>query len=423
MDSGLYTNRVGRSDFIEDAIIREANRVNNIYIASVFFTNSELLNKITKSGCRIKLIVRLGYPTSPKALIKSLENDSIDIRYYTGHSFHPKLYIFGNNCALLGSANLTRSGIMTNTEIMLKVGSDNINFEELAYLFSEYWENAHVLTFKQINDYHPIYTQCDNIDSDLQNNENKIINRLGKVEFQNIKRGQKKRKKEEIFIDDYNKTYQECVSAFRDLEKIYLKFGKRKFTDEKIPLRLEIDSFISYTRAKHAVGDIWENTAETITNREHHISEYLTYWHDDIYAYFEDKIVKDNYPLIKSIFNSIDTIHSATDEQIFNALNVIHSFHDRLRFYKGGLSTLKSEFFKQNNENKIRNSLSYLLYGKDLIVKRMYNMIYNPEYKLNEFGTANVQELIGWINRENLPVINGRTTKILKFFGYEVKQL
>jgi hypothetical protein len=28
-----------------------------------------------------------------------------------------------------------------------------------------------------------------------------------------------------------------------------------------------------------------------------------------------------------------------------------------------------------------------------------------------------VQELIGWRNREGLPVINGHTTKILRFFG------
>ncbi|OOI06655.1 hypothetical protein BIW16_03155 [Vibrio sp. OULL4] len=30
---------------------------------------------------------------------------------------------------------------------------------------------------------------------------------------------------------------------------------------------------------------------------------------------------------------------------------------------------------------------------------------------------------IGWINKENLPVINGRTTKVLRYFGFDVKQL
>ena len=53
----------------------------------------------------------------------------------------------------------------------------------------------------------------------------------------------------------------------------------------------------------------------------------------------------------------------------------------------------------------------------------MANVIYDARYKLAEFGQANVQELIGWCNREELPVINGRTTKVLKFFGSKVRQL
>jgi hypothetical protein len=50
-------------------------------------------------------------------------------------------------------------------------------------------------------------------------------------------------------------------------------------------------------------------------------------------------------------------------------------------------------------------------------------LIFNPAYKLNEFGRPNVQELIGWINREELPVVNGRTTKVLRYFGFDVQQL
>ncbi len=40
-----------------------------------------------------------------------------------------------------------------------------------------------------------------------------------------------------------------------------------------------------------------------------------------------------------------------------------------------------------------------------------------------EFGQSNVQELIGWRNKEGLPVINGRTTKLLRFFGSKVRQI
>ncbi|WP_198927158.1 hypothetical protein [Vibrio cyclitrophicus] len=73
--------------------------------------------------------------------------------------------------------------------------------------------------------------------------------------------------------------------------------------------------------------------------------------------------------------------------------------------------------------HKLRKTLCYLLYGTGDIVTRMSNCIHDSEYELNEFGPANVQELIGWSNKENLPVINGRTTKVLRYFGFEVKQL
>lgn len=53
----------------------------------------------------------------------------------------------------------------------------------------------------------------------------------------------------------------------------------------------------------------------------------------------------------------------------------------------------------------------------------MANMIYNEDYKLAEFGQSNVQELVGWRNKEELPVINGRTTKILRFLGSKVRQI
>ena len=92
-------------------------------------------------------------------------------------------------------------------------------------------------------------------------------------------------------------------------------------------------------------------------------------------------------------------------------------------FFDGGLSTWKKEFPKFNTPEKIRNSLVYLVFGSDDVEMRKANVIYDSRYKISEFGPANVQELIGWCNREELPIINGRTTKVLKFLGSNVRQL
>ena len=114
---------------------------------------------------------------------------------------------------------------------------------------------------------------------------------------------------------------------------------------------------------------------------------------------------------------------AATDDELFDALSTLHSFYDRFRFYLGGLPTWKKTFLLANDPKRVRETLVYLLFGRDSIENRMSSAIYDSRYKLNAFGQANVQELIGWCNREELPIINGRTTKVLRYFGSDVRQL
>ena len=205
---------------------------------------------------------------------------------------------------------------------------------------------------------------------------------------------------------------------------MYEKVGRRKIDEAKIPLRLEIDSFISFVRDKHAKKDSWEkqpiNSDESQNSK---IQVLIEEWHQTSWPYFEVTIVNDTYPKLKTVFASEKSISAANADEIFEALCTLHSFHDRLRFYPGGLKTLKQEFHGKNDISKVKESLTYLIYGSTEIVDRMANLIFNSSYKLNVFGQANVQEMIGWLNKEELPVINGRTTKILRFFGFDVRQL
>jgi hypothetical protein len=123
------------------------------------------------------------------------------------------------------------------------------------------------------------------------------------------------------------------------------------------------------------------------------------------------------------VFASRDSLMSASDDDLFDALCTCHSFHDRLRFFDGGMPTWKKAFLAANPPKRVRESLAYLVFGEGDVIERMANMIYNEAYKLAEFGQSNVQELVGWRNKEELPVINGRTTKILRFFGSKVRQI
>lgn len=419
----LYTNSNAKRDFIRHGIITSIEDDMDVFIASAFFTESSVIDELVQKGCHIRIIVRLGFPTSPVALEGLLKHEKVEARFFTSNSFHPKFYIFGDKKVLIGSANLTQSALLSNQEVMISLYSDDHRFDELKYLFSDYWEEASVLTKEVIKDYRNIYNKAGKIESLVKKLDDCVINALGDKNFQNIGRGKKKADKKYIFQDTYRKSYQESVYAFRCIEKIYSTF-ERKIDENFIPLRLEIDSFFSFVRDRYASTDIWKSqpigwTENQRINLKKLIDEWLiTYW-----SHFEDKIVPTNYPLIQQIFGSAQSIKSASMEDIADALCVLHSFHDRFRFYKGGLDALKRAFIEFNDESKVKNTFCYLLYGTEDIVVRMSNCIHDFNYKLNEFGPANVQELIGWINKENLPVINGRTTKVLRYFGFEVKQL
>lgn len=214
------------------------------------------------------------------------------------------------------------------------------------------------------------------------------------------------------------------MSAFNTIRQVYEKVGKRKISESKIPLRLEIDSFISFVRDKHAKKESWKKTPIISgATQNYKIRELIEEWNQTPWPYFEETIVNETYPRLKTIFTSENSISLANADEILQALCTLHSFHDRLRFYHGGLDTLKIEFLGKNDINKIKKSLTYLIYGDTDIIERMANLIFNHKYKLNVFGQANVQELIGWQNKEELPVINGRTTKILRYFGFDVRQL
>ncbi len=424
MNVSLYSNRNSQHDFIQNAINTLITKANNINIAVAFLTDTNVLENLSKQGCKVRIVVRLGFPTSPNALESLLKISNIEARFFSDRSFHPKLYIFGSSGALVGSANLTHSAMTTNQEIMVHIDAEDNIFTELVDLFSEYWAEAKVLTPQTVEEYKKIYDSFKSLSSDVSKLEREVHKKIGKVVGFNIGREKKKQSKENIFIEDYRKTYQESVSAFNTIRQVYEKVGKRKVPESDIPLRLEIDSFISFVRDRHAKKESWKKTpivsGELQNNK---IRELVEEWHQTPWPYFEETIVHETYPRLKKVFASKSSISEASAEEIVQALCTLHSFHDRLRFYSGGLDTLTQEFLGKNDSKQVKESLTYLIYGNTEIIERMANLIFNQKYKLNVFGQSNVQELIGWQNKEELPVINGRTTKILRYFGFDVRQL
>jgi hypothetical protein len=424
MPTGLFTNSKSRRDFIRNELEALSAGVTEIYIASAFFTEADLLSEIAASSTTIRLIVRLGFPTNPDALANAMKLKCVQIRYFSDSSFHPKLYIFGEQNALVGSANLTGRAVISNQEVMVTSPASDERFPQLAGLFSEYWVYARVLTDDILARYRSVYRSYSGIQKEIERLDDQVEQQIGKHAFPNIDRGLPAATQENVFLESYRRTYQECVAAFWQVKDVYLQVGLRKAPETEIPLRLEIDSFMSFVRDTYTRGESWKATPLGWNEqRRLQVRACVEEWHRKPWPHFEEQIVGTNYPRIRRLFESLETLMAASDDELFDGLLTVHSFHDRLRFLSGGLEGVRNAFIGGNDPDRIRNSLAYLVFGPGDLVARMADLIYSPEYRLASFRHANVQELVGWVNTQDLPVINGRTTKVLRYFGLNVQQL
>ena len=256
MTQGLWTNRSSLRDFVINGIRHNLNDISHIYIAVAFFTEEEVVKELAHKG-HVRMIVRLGYPTNPKALQKLIRNRNIEIRYYTDTSFYPKVYIFGDRVAFIGSANLTKAALQTNQEVVVSIGSEDPRFSELLSLFSDYWNEAEVLTSKVISSYESIYNNFSQSINGIYLMDEETQSKIGKTTFSNINRGQSKKTKEKVFLDNFRKSYQESVTAFNKIQAVYQSVGRRK-NNADIPIRLEIDAFVNFVRHEYAKRETWK---------------------------------------------------------------------------------------------------------------------------------------------------------------------
>jgi HKD family nuclease len=417
----LFTNTSSRSDFFIKAFNEYSVRPCEVYIAVAFLTQSQPIIDIRGKGCRIKLIVRLGYPTKPEALKDLLGREGIQIRFVNDRSFHPKLYIFRGACAIVGSSNMTDAALMTNQEVNIAIDPEDDRYSDLVSLFVDWWDQSKVFNEESLKDYTDIYNKnrarhdtADIIDDYLEKKQ-------GRIRIKNIERGTGKPSSSEIYLDQYRKDYQVFHDSFKTVERIYKSVGKRKYTEDVLPLRIEIDAFFSFVREKKAPKDSYLSEPILLdTALEEKIRSTIEEWHEIEWPWLDNEIVPKRYPTIQRVLGSPDSIEKATMDEIIDALSSCHSFFDRLRFYHGGHDAHVKEFKETNKLEHIKKTITYLLYGEEDFIRRMGRCIYDPAFTLNSFGQSNVQELLGWVNGDNIPICNNRTLRSVRWLGFDV---
>ena len=129
-------------------------------------------------------------------------------------------------------------------------------------------------------------------------------------------------------------------------------------------------------------------------------------------------VATENYHKLNDVFGSEQKIQNMNKDDLFDALCNIYSFHDSRQWHKGGLDSLKKDFFSCNELSKIKSTIKYLIYGNESYITRIFNCMEYEEYKLVYFGKATVKELYGYMNKDEFPIYNGRVMKSMAFLGF-----
>lgn len=372
------------------------------------------------------MLVRLCSITPPSVLRQALENPRVSIRYYTDRSFHAKLYIV-DEIAMVGSANLTEAGLMTNREVSVILRKEiDPGFDTLPVIFESFWEYADVLDDDVLAQYEQAYRKIGKAteEAEFQKHLEELVDAVAPPSSQV---GSDKVTKRRAFIQNLRRKYDENLNpAFREVETVFAKYGKRRDEFSEGDPEIELGRFLGWLRIIFAPKDTWKEAPLLVeSERSSRIVQYLDEWvaAEDTKAgdmfYAEEELA--NISLLRERLGSEASIDSLSYNDLFEALTKVHAFYDRLRFSSGGLDGLYEKFKSDNPLSRIKSSIKFLLHGPGTSLERAYDCIHNENLHLAGFGEYCIMELVGWMDTERAP-INTRTIKALRFLGFNVSQ-
>ena len=208
----IFANLTG-ADSVRNAFYLLTAQPSEVLLACPFFSSDTLVGELLDRKCRVRLIVRLGSATDSGALSRLVTREAIHIRYFTSALFHAKLYIFGQDAALVGSANLTDAGVRSNRELTIALGPEDARFDQLISLYQHYWQQVDVLTPERCAEFAEVQKRWSPVAGDSLDAE--VRRRFGDTAPEGIQVGRPVPTKEKAYLESYRRTYQEFLDAYR----------------------------------------------------------------------------------------------------------------------------------------------------------------------------------------------------------------
>lgn len=431
--SELYAN-TGSTGFTINFFMNVGPHPRSGLLAAPFFTTNDPINALTDKGCDVRLIIRFSPITTPEALRKAFENPRVKVRYFTDAKFHTKLYIV-DDIALVGSANLTDSGLKANRElsVLLKQDRDD-TFYTLPGLFDDLWNDADVLNEEVLREYEKAFKSKDK-PQDEQAFEKFIHKFVKPASPKSIVVGSAKKSKERSFIQGFRRKYDEIlVPAHNEILEIAQRngFGRPEYAGQDP--QIEMGRFLGWLRLTQGSGDGWRETSllSDPKDRARRIAQYVEIWQstDDTVKgdMYHASAEIENIANIRTYLCDPNELAQLSFDDLFRYLIGCHAFLERMRFVSksigedlSGLERLRIDFQKKNTLEGVVRTVGYLLSGPGDAIERAYDCVYGG-YKLNGFGEACVMELLGWGDPKR-PPFNNRSIRGIRLLGFDVEHL
>lgn len=417
----IYSNG-GGDDFVINPFRDLCEQSSELYLAAPYFTASDLILEAVDEGKSVSILVGLNAATSPKALREVYDRRSVAVRYLT-HRFHAKIYLF-ENAALLGSSNLTDGGLISNREAVIRLDreTDEDSVEEVRALFVELWDAGQVLTAEKLNAFDASHAAAS---KEAHDSDSAIEKAVGRTEPPNIRVGSKDKSRERLFLDRLQReVYEQYRPAFNEVGDVLEEHSLRRDDLSDLGAANETNRFLNYVRLTHVIGDDAWRTAPVRKPNERR-AEIVRFGREWINA-LDNKVPEDFAARLKNvarIFGSAEAVSAASKEEIIEGLMSVHAFTEQSRFVHGGWDNLPEEFWQYNSNDveRVKSSLSNLLYGSGNFIQRLHDMLYDPSMKLGFFGYFCALELYGTVRPDECPPLNGRMAKALRYLGFSVK--
>lgn len=416
----LFTNGLSK-DYVVNPFVSALTGSSSAFLAAPYFTLSKQIVEAAVGGTIIQLLIGLNSATDPAAVKAVLDAPNIAVRYLT-RRFHAKIYVF-DQIAIVGSSNLTDGGLFSNREaaILLHQVDDPDVVDEVRSLFAELWEAADVLTPKIYATFDLTWRGNKQVgpDPDIE-----IENAIGKVEPPNINVGSQSHSSQRLFIQGLRRqVFEQYGPAFDEVQTTLQQNGLQRGELASLGEASATNRFLNWVRLTHVQGDAAWQAAQPKA-QEIRRADILRLGGEWIAS--KDPRIPPNYiewvGIVRKSFATSEAILSLSKEELVAGLMCTHAFLEQLRFVKGGEKKLPEAFWQanQNDLGKVKETLDYLLHGTGDFIERLHDTLYDQSRKIAYFGMFCALELMGTVNPEHCPPINGRMAKALRYLGYEV---